>query len=161
MFDGRTNCGSRTWSGGTIGGAVFGPAGPLAARTTCGVTVHKVAGSKRYRKLVTRLIVGGNALEFEVDTGAELSTIPAALYHKTLAHIPMHHSSVVLRLYDGSVLLTKGVITVQVKQGSQTVTGSFVIVENVDNQLPLLGRDWLHRISSTIRLAQVISFWQV
>ena len=108
--------------------------------------VHKVAGSKRYRKLVTRLIVGGTALEFEVDTGAELSTIPAALYHKTLTHIPMHHSSVVLRLYDGSVLPTKGVITVQVKQGSQTVTGSFVIVENVDNQLPLLGRDWLYHL---------------
>ena len=45
MLDGGTNCGkgnnngSRTWSGGTIGGAVFGPAGPLAARTTYGVTV--------------------------------------------------------------------------------------------------------------------------
>ena len=32
------NYGSRTWSGGNIGGAVFGPAGPLAARTTYGVT---------------------------------------------------------------------------------------------------------------------------
>ena len=34
------NYGSRTWSGGTIGGAVFGPAGPLAARTTHGVTAQ-------------------------------------------------------------------------------------------------------------------------
>ena len=40
VWQGETNCGSRTWSGGTIGGAVFGPAGPLAARTTCSVTVH-------------------------------------------------------------------------------------------------------------------------
>ena len=33
------NYGSRTWSRGTIGGAaVFGPARPLAARTTYGVT---------------------------------------------------------------------------------------------------------------------------
>ena len=32
------NYGSRTWSRGTIGGAVFGPAGLLAARTTYGVT---------------------------------------------------------------------------------------------------------------------------
>ena len=37
------NYGSRTWSGGTIGGAVFGPAGPLAARTTYGVTVHEAS----------------------------------------------------------------------------------------------------------------------
>ena len=32
------NYGSRTWSGATIGGAVFGPAGALASRTTYGVT---------------------------------------------------------------------------------------------------------------------------
>ena len=96
--------------------------------------------------MVTRLIVGGTASEYEVDMGAKLSTIPAALYHKTLAHIPLHHSSVVLHLYDGSVLPSKGVITVTVKRGSQIVTGSFVIIENVDNQLPLLGHDWLYHL---------------
>ena len=62
--------------------------------------------------------MGGKALEFEVDTGAELSTIPACLYRKLLAHIPLHPSSVVLRFYDGSVLPTKGVITVRVKHNS-------------------------------------------
>ena len=40
MLDGGTNYGSRTWSGGTIDGVVFGPAGPLAARTIYGVTLH-------------------------------------------------------------------------------------------------------------------------
>ena len=90
--------------------------------------------------------MGGTTLEFEVDTGAELSTIPSCLYRKWLTHIPLHPSSVVLRLYDGSVLLTKGAITTQVKQNSQSVTGSFLIVENVDNQLPLLGRDWLYHL---------------
>ena len=32
------NYGSRTWSRGTIGGAMFGPAGSLAAWTTYGMT---------------------------------------------------------------------------------------------------------------------------
>ena len=32
------NYGSRIWSGETIGGAVFGPAGSLAARRTYGMT---------------------------------------------------------------------------------------------------------------------------
>ena len=90
--------------------------------------------------------MGGTTLEFEVDTGAELSTIPSCLYRRWLTHIPLHPSSVVLRLYDGSVLPTKGAITTQVKQNSQSVTGSFLIVENVDNQLPLLGRDWLYQL---------------
>ena len=108
--------------------------------------VHKVSGNKRYRKLITTLTVGGTTLEFEVDTGAELSTIPSCLYRRWLTHIPLHPSSVVLRLYDGSVLPTKGAITTQVKQNSQSVTGSFLIVENVDNQLPLLGRDWLYQL---------------
>ena len=108
--------------------------------------IYKVSGNKRYRKLLTSLTVGGKALEFEVDTGAELSTIPTCLYHKSLAHIPLHSSSVVLCLYDGSVLPTKDVITVQVKHNFQSVVGSFLILENVDNQLPLLGCDWLYQL---------------
>ena len=82
-----------------------------------------MSSNKWYKKLVTTLELGEAAVKFEVDTGAELSTIPACLYHKLLAHIPLQHSSVVLRLYDGSVLPTKGVITAQVKQDSQTATG--------------------------------------
>ena len=47
MLDGGTNYGKgeQLWQPymvrGTIGGAVFGPAGPLAARTTYGVTAHR------------------------------------------------------------------------------------------------------------------------
>ena len=33
---------------------------------------------------------------------------------------------------------------VQVSHESQAANGSFVIVENANNQLPLLGRDWLY-----------------
>ena len=46
--------------------------------------VHKVSGNKRYKKLVTILTVGGTPLEFEMDTGAELSTILAILHHKSI-----------------------------------------------------------------------------
>ena len=76
-----------------------------------------------------------------MDTGAELLTIPVILSHTALVATPLHYSLVVLCLYDGSVLPTKGVITVTVKQDSQTVMGSFISVENVDNQLSLLGCD--------------------
>ena len=49
MSDGETNCGrgnnygSHTWSGGTIGDAVFGLVGPLAAWATYGVICHGIS----------------------------------------------------------------------------------------------------------------------
>ena len=51
-----------------------------------------------------------------------------------------------LHQYDGTRLPVKGEITVQVSYGSQAAAGSFVIVENANNQLPLLGRDWLYKL---------------
>ena len=36
----QNNYGSHTWSRATISGTVFGPAGPLAVRTTYSVTEH-------------------------------------------------------------------------------------------------------------------------
>ena len=46
---------------------------------------------KRYRKLVTTLRVGTESIDFEVDTGAELSTIPANIYHEKLLRINSSH----------------------------------------------------------------------
>jgi len=79
----------------------------------------------------------------EVDTGAELSTIPLALYKEKLNHRP---STVSLRQYDGTALPTKGKVKVIISLNDQQVHGSFVVVGNADTQLPLLGRDWLHKL---------------
>ena len=110
------------------------------------VGIHALGQGTRYKKLVTSLVVNDTVLQFEVDTGAELSTIPWAIYHAKLNHTSLQPSSVVLRQYDGTILPTKGKITVTVRQGQQLLLGSFIIVENADRQLPLLGRDWLYRL---------------
>ena len=52
----------------------------------------------------------------------------------------------ILRQYDRTILPTKGTITVTVRQGQQSLSGSFIIVQNADRQLPLLGRDWLYQL---------------
>ena len=36
---------------------------------------HKVGSKDHYKKLTTQLKINGSLIEFEVDTGAELSTI--------------------------------------------------------------------------------------
>ena len=108
--------------------------------------LHKVRQDSRYRKLTTSLKLNGVCVKFEVDTGAELSTIPMAVYHAKLLNSTIHPSSVTLRQYDGTVLPTVGEIMVTVSHGQQVINGSFIIVENADTQLPLLGRDWLYQL---------------
>ena len=109
--------------------------------------IHKVAqGGSKYQKLITTLKVEGKNNDFEVDTGAELSTIPAALYRAKLKQVWLEPSSVILRQYDGTALPTMGEIVVGASHGQQHVKGRFIIVEKVDKQLPLLGRDWLYRL---------------
>ena len=85
-------------------------------------------------------------MKFEVDTGAELSTIPVAVYHAKLPNSTIHPSPVTLRQYDVTVLPTVGEVMVTVSLDQQVINGSFIIVENADTQLPLLGRDWLYQL---------------
>ena len=108
--------------------------------------VHKISTNARYKKLVTVLQVNGVGLKFEVDTGAELSLIPLKVYMERLSMVKVLPSSVVLKLYDGSILPTRGKVVVEAMQGRHRATGEFVIVENADFQLPLLGRDWLGKL---------------
>ena len=107
--------------------------------------IHKT--SKRHtEKLTTVLAVGGVNVEVKVDTGAEVSTMPMALYQQKFNHVPICPSTVRLHQYDGSVLPTKGEIVVEVCTNQQRLTGKFVIVDIVNEQLPLLGRDWLYHL---------------
>ena len=114
--------------------------------------IHSVAGPARYDKLVTSLKLDGTSVKFEVDMGAELSTIPWATYQARLQKAKIHPSAI-LRQYDGTVLPIKGEITVQVSLGSQSAIGSFIIVKNADSQLPLLGHDQLCNRDEPILLA--------
>ena len=109
------------------------------------VHVHKTS-RHHSDKLTTVVSLQGVNVTMEIDTGAELSTIPVALYAEKLSHLPLQPSTVSLRQYDGSALPTKGEIEVTVSQDGQEVQGTFVIVGNADSQLPLLGRDWLYKL---------------
>lgn len=109
------------------------------------VHVHKTSRCHS-DKLTTVLSLQGVSITMEVDTGAELSTIPVALYTEKLSHIPLQPSPVSLCQYDGTALPTKGEIEVVVLQDNQEIHGRFVVVGNANSQLPLLGRDWLYKL---------------
>ena len=87
------------------------------------ICVYK-SSSSQTDKITTVLTVDGIEVEMELDTGAELSTIPIAVYRQ------------MLHQYDGTMLPTKGEIEVVVSTGQQTSTGKFIIVDIANDQLP-------------------------
>ena len=72
--------------------------------------------------------------------------MPITIYRQKLSHVPLCPSTVRLHQYDGSMLPTKGEIDVVISSEQQTVAGKFVIVDITNDQLPLLGRDWLLKL---------------
>ena len=82
----------------------------------------------------------------KVDTGGEVSTMPMAVYKQKLSHVLLCPSTVRLHQYDGTTLPTKGEIEVVVITNQQHNKGKFVIVDIPNNQLLLLGRDWLLKL---------------
>ena len=107
--------------------------------------IHKTSRSHT-DKITTVLAVSGIKVEMEVDTGAEVSTMPMAVYKQKLSHVQLCPSTVRLHQYDGTTLPTKGEIKVVVTTDQQRINGKFVIVDIPNDQLPLLGRDWLLKL---------------
>eukprot|EP00731_Ephydatia_muelleri_P032647 Em0024g191a len=110
------------------------------------VCVHRVANRDRYPKLTADLDINGSKVKFEVDTGAEVSTIPARTYRQKLKQVNLQPTSIVLRQYDGTILPTLGELRARVSIENQSAEGCFIVVENADKQLPLLGRDLLCKL---------------
>ena len=98
------------------------------------------------KKLTTILLLNNTEIQMEIDTGAELSTIPLSVYKEKLNEVKLEPSTVSLHQYDGTPLSVSGEIMLNVQKGGQHLSGRFVVVDHVRNQLPLLGRDWLSRI---------------
>ena len=111
------------------------------------LSIHKASRSHT-DKITTMLTVSGIKVEMEVDTGAEVSTMPMAVYKQKLSHVRLCPSTVRLHQYDGTTLPTKGKIEVVVTtdHDQQSITGKFVIADIPNDQLPLLGRDWLLKL---------------
>ena len=74
--------------------------------------------------------------------------MPIAVYKQKLSHGLLCPSTVRLHQYDGTILPTIGEIEVVMTtdHDQQSITGKFVIVDIPNDQLPLLGRNWLLKL---------------
>ena len=71
----------------------------------------------------------------EIDTGAELSTIPYSVYKEKLCNVKLEPSEISLRQYDSTPLSVRGEITLSVQTADQNLSGRFVVVDNVRNPI--------------------------
>jgi len=98
------------------------------------------------KKLTTTLLLDGIEILMEIDTGTEFSTIPFSHLKEKLGYIPLKPSIVIVYVSMMVPQPMKREIEVTVKKKQQTMTGNFILVGNANDQLPLLGRDWLCRL---------------
>ena len=79
----------------------------------------------------------------KVDSGAERSTMPLALFEQKLSGVcKLRPSRVSLYQYDKSPLTIAGECQATVRINSRVISAVFVVVD-VQKQFPLLGRDWM------------------
>ena len=79
----------------------------------------------------------------KVDSGAERSTIPLTIFQQKLSDMcQLQPSAISLQQYDKTPLTISGECQVTVKINDRVIQAKFVVVK-VEQQLPLLGRDWM------------------
>ena len=101
-------------------------------------------------KFMVAVTVNGVQIKMEVDTGAERSTIPAALFEEKLRTVcKLVPSQVTLRQYDQTQLKVVGQCKANLQIGKQHLTGTFIIVD-IPSKHPLLGRDLLTEMGITM-----------
>ena len=87
--------------------------------------------------------VHGQTLRFEVDTGAGVSILPAALYTRKFADQPLQPCRLRLTTYNGETLHSQGVMCVPVEINGQRADAELYVVDCEGP--PLLGRSWLEQ----------------
>ena len=105
----------------------------------------KQSGSSR--PLEVSVIVNGNPLRMEVDTGASVSIINSDTFDRIRvgkSTLNLHETATELRTYTGESIEVAGSTTVQVEHNGQTVSLPIIVVKG--NGPSLLGRDWLRAL---------------
>lgn len=81
----------------------------------------------------------------EIDTGSAVTIISDTVYKKSLQHLPLQSSSLILKTCTGEPVSTKGLINVTIQVNGQTARLPLYVVKG---KFPsLLGRTWLEKLT--------------
>ena len=99
---------------------------------------------KAHKPMYVQVIMEGQPIKMELDTGAAVSIMPYTMYKEKMAHIQLRKSTVNLKTYTGQRVRPLGEITVQVARNGTVERLKLVVVDGLGP--PLMGRYWLSRI---------------
>ena len=99
----------------------------------------------RRGKLLTSVLVNGKQVTMELDTGAEITTLPSHVFEELFRDSQLCPTDKRLSQYDGSPLKILGEMPVTVEYKGQRMEDSVLVVD-VESRYPLLGRDWMFKV---------------
>lgn len=99
------------------------------------------------------LVVNGEEIKFEVDTGSAISAVPYECYIKKFSKCKLKPYLNGLKSYNGTTINTCGYIEAKVVYSGKQFIANFVIVQN--GCRPLIGRDVLNEMKFTFEFNSI------
>ncbi len=87
------------------------------------------------------VMVEGQVLNFELDTGSKASVITECVYRSRYSHLDLQQSNMTMRTYTGEKVEALGMLSVKVRNNGNEEILPLQVVKGVGP--PLLGRQWL------------------
>ena len=95
-------------------------------------------------KIMITMEVENTPCQFEVDTGAAVSTCSVSLFNKICPNLQLQPTTTRLRTYTGEIITPLGECNVKLNYENQHVSGRlFILAKDVS---PIFGREWLRLI---------------
>ena len=107
-------------------------------------SLHLMAQWKDGKPMYVEMVIEGQQLKMELDTGAAVSLLPYRLYQEKFSHLPFGKTQARLKTYTGEQVLPRGLIKVEVRKGVESTKLPLLVVNGTGP--PLLGRNWLAKI---------------
>ena len=120
-------------------------AAPSAPEYTYGapsIHIHQLEtqGERSYPSTYVDVMIGGNKLKMQVDSGADANVIPEAEFRKFRQQIDLHETSAQLKPYNSSNIPIKGTFTTTITVGNKPpVSATFYVSEGSANH-SLMGK---------------------
>ncbi|XP_056323408.1 uncharacterized protein K02A2.6-like [Danio aesculapii] len=102
---------------------------------------QKGGGTKSYKATV---LVEGQPVKMEIDTGAAVSLVSDVVYREILSHLALKPPDVTLKTYTGESVSMKGLLQVTVEHNKQIKKLPLYVVSG--DYPSLMGRSWLEQL---------------